>query len=232
MFKNNTSIDIDDAENFSIKGHTECILRVDTTDGRVHFFNFNEILACLEVKEEKKELSTMDKSELERRLEAAEKQEKQNIGLMDEIENLKAKLAEMQDEPEIPDMPVFHANETYWTMFPTLKRDKKRRVLPSDYVGECYNLFHTKEYADEFAKKCKLIAMMLHCKWYLDRDYVPDWSNNDDGKFYLRFYYDSHEFATDVCRFASDVCVCFSTEEKAQKCADWLNKRWKENADG
>lgn len=40
----------------------------------------------------------MNKSELKSRLEAAEKQ---NLGLLDEINNLKAKLAEMQDEPEI-----------------------------------------------------------------------------------------------------------------------------------
>jgi hypothetical protein len=52
IFKNDTSIEIDNADNFAIKGHAECILRVDTTDGRVHFLNFNEILACLEVKEE------------------------------------------------------------------------------------------------------------------------------------------------------------------------------------
>lgn len=105
----------------------------------------------------------MDKKDLERRLEA---EEKQNLGLLDEIKNLKAQLAEMQDEPEIPDMPVFHANETYWRMYPTLKHIKSS-VLHSDYDGECYNLFHTKEYADEFADKCKLIAMLLHCKWYL-----------------------------------------------------------------
>ena len=51
IFKNDTSIEIDNAKNFAIKGNTECILRVDTTDGGTHFLNFNEILACLEVKE-------------------------------------------------------------------------------------------------------------------------------------------------------------------------------------
>lgn len=171
----------------------------------------------------------MDKNELERRLEAAEKQ---ILGLLDEIKNLKEKLAEMQDEPEIPDMPVFHANETYWRMYPTLEHIKDS-VLRFDYDGECYNLFHTKEYAQEFAKKCKLIAMMLHCKWYLDRDYVPDWNNHNEEKFHPLFNHDSHEFI--ACsygsRFVDGGWVFFSTVENAQKCADWLNKHWKENTD-
>lgn len=167
----------------------------------------------------------MDKNELERRLEAAEKQ---NLGLLDEIKNLKAKLAEMQDEPEIPDKPDFEMDEKFYYL-----NSETDDVEDSCYDGDIdaidFNMFHPEEYAQEFRRKCKLIAMMLHCKWYLDRDYVPDWNNNDEGKFYVRFYHDSHEYSTDVCRFASDVCVCFSTEENAQKCADWLNKHWKEN---
>lgn len=167
----------------------------------------------------------MYKNELERRLEAAEKQ---NLGLLDEIKNLKAQLAEMQDEPEIPDVPDFHANETCWRMYPTL-RHIKSSVLPSDYYGEGFNLFHTKEYADEFADKCKLIAMMLHCKWYLDRDYVPKW---DDSPSFCVYF--SHLFSKfmvyEVCR-PEDVNVYFSTEENAMKYADWLNKHWKENED-
>lgn len=55
----------------------------------------------------------MNKKDLERRLEAAEKQ---SLGLLDEIKNLKAQLAEMQDEPEIPDMPDFEDGKTYWYM--------------------------------------------------------------------------------------------------------------------
>lgn len=167
----------------------------------------------------------MDKNELERRLEAAEKQ---ILGLLDEIKNLKEKLAEMQDEPEIPDMPVFHANETYWRMYPTLEHIKDS-VLRFDYDGECYNLFHTKEYADEFANKCKLIAMMLHCKWYLCPDYVPDFTNSNEEKHYV--YYDvcGEKYTTDWRCATINNEVFFDTEENAQKAATWLNKHWNEN---
>lgn len=171
----------------------------------------------------------MDKKELERRLEAAEKQ---SLGLLDEIKNLKAQLADMRDEPEIPDMPFFRANETYWRIYPTLKRYFKSHSLPSDYVGECYNLFHTKEYADEFSKKCKLIAMMLHCKWYLCPDYVPDFTNSNEEKHYV--YYDvcGEKYTTDWRCTTINNEVFFDTKENAQKCADWLNEHWKEDGNG
>lgn len=166
----------------------------------------------------------MDKNELKSRLEAVEKQ---NLGLLDEIKNLKAQLADMQDEPEIPDMPVFHANETYWRMYPTLEHIKGS-VLHSDYNGECYNLFHTKEYADEFDKKCKLIAMMLHCKWYLDRDFVPDWKNNEELKYSVFYNNQTNVFGVTVRTSSETGYVAFSTNESAQKCADWLNKHWRD----
>jgi hypothetical protein len=52
IFKGGTIIKINDATSFAVNGDTENILRVDTADGRAHFINFHEVLACLEVKEE------------------------------------------------------------------------------------------------------------------------------------------------------------------------------------
>lgn len=155
----------------------------------------------------------MDKKDIKRRLEAAEKQ---NIGLMDEIKNLKAKLAEMQDEPEIPDFPVF---KNYETAF----------FCDSD---ELYERFHTEEYADEFAKKCKLVAMMLHCKWYLCPNYVPDFKNSNEEKHYV--YYDvcGAKYTTDWRCATINNEVFFDTQENAQKCAEWLNAHRKEDGNG
>ena len=168
----------------------------------------------------------MDKQDLERRLEAAEKQ---NIGLLDEIKNLKAKLADMQDEPEIPDMPYFRSGKQWW--YVETEGSLVESVTIHDSKRIEFNCFHTEAYAQELAKKCKLIAMMLHCKWYLDRDYVPDWNNHNEEKFYTNFNHDKNEFVTCACgsRYIDGGRVFFSTVEKAQKCADWLNKHWKEN---
>lgn len=169
----------------------------------------------------------MDKKELERRLEAAEKQ---NLGLLDEIKNLKAQLAEMQDEPEIPDFPIFKpAGEEAWHINNVL--EVSTPGITSGTVCD-FNFFHTEVYAKEFAKKCKLIAMLLHCKWHLCRDYKEDFEDAE-YKWYVHYTNNTVRFAT-AC-FATDYCVdndhgsvYFDTEENAQKCADWLNVHWKE----
>ena len=159
----------------------------------------------------------MTRDEFEKRLEAAEKQ---NLGLLDEIKNLKAQLAKVQED-EIPDLPDFNINDDFYIMTEDMEVSGDAIIDPvSDY-----NYFHTKEYAQEFADKCKLIAMLLHCKWYLDRDYVPNWSEPLERKWQL--YYDHDEKKMIVGAYShSDYGVVFSTGELAQKAADWINKHY------
>lgn len=167
----------------------------------------------------------MDKQELERRLEAAEKQ---NLGLLDEIKNLKAQLAEMKNEPEIPDMPYFRADEQWW--YVETEGSLVESVSIHDSKRSEFNCFHTESYAQEFAKKCKLVAMMLHCKWYLDRDYVQAWgSDTNSEKCYVIFDHCLNKFQVRTRYAEEGVEVHFSTEQTAKKCADWLNRHWKEN---
>lgn len=164
----------------------------------------------------------MTREELEKRLESAEKQ---MLGLQDEIQNLKSKLAEVQDEPEIPDYPTFKTGgEDFWHINSSLKI-----VSGVSQGGKKldYNYFHTVDYAHEFCRKCLLIAMMLHCKWYLDRYYVPNWKNVDENKFIV--YYDNRACCFHITqRTLSDVGhVAFSTPDAARKCAEWLNEHWR-----
>lgn len=169
----------------------------------------------------------MDKNDLERRLEAAEKQ---NLGLLEEIKNLKEKLAEMQDEPEIPDFPKFERYGEFWYVRDNLNDvELGRAVCTIAGISGDYNIFHTKEMAQEFANKCKLIAMMLHCKWYLCPYYVPDFTNSNEEKHYV--YYDvcGEKYTTDWRCATINNEVFFDTKENAQKCADWLNAHWKED---
>jgi hypothetical protein len=161
----------------------------------------------------------MDKKGFERRLEAAEKQ---NLGLIDEIKNLKAQLAKVQDEPEIPDFPVLYKDEQYWFVEDD---GTVTNSIASGGIRSDFNNFHVETYAQEFANKCKLIAMMLHCKWYLDRDFVPDW-NNCDYKFTVWYSHMDDVWTIDYQEIHETPSVYFSTEEAAQKCADWLNKHW------
>ena len=167
----------------------------------------------------------MTREELEKRLESAEKQ---MIGLQDEIQNLKAKLAEAQDEPEIPDFPEFKVNgEDMWYMSPSL--GISQGVNARGEKSNDYNFFHSEEYAQEFADKCKLIAMMLHCKWYLDRNYVPNWDDMSEIKWDVHFDSKRNEFLCYSWSHSERPGVYFSSGAIARKCAEWLNKHWRDS---
>lgn len=140
-----------------------------------------------------------------------------------ELQKLKEELVRVQDEPEIPDFPVFDANgEASWWSNNSID---VTNGFTSGHVAD-YNYFHTKEYAQEFADKCKLLAMMFHCKWYLDREYEPDWSKEATQKWFVCFNHHSGEFVPDYEFSVIRGQVYFSSEKTAQKCAEWMNEHW------
>lgn len=170
----------------------------------------------------------MVRTELERRLEAAEKQ---NLRLMDEIKNLKAQLAEMQDEPEIPDKPDFEMDEKFYYL--SSETDDVEDSFYDGYIDSIdFNMFHTEEYAQEFANKCKLIAMMLHCKWYLCCDHHSDFNDFCILKYAVAFNFNEEKYVVEYSRTREWSTIYFDTIENAQKCADWLNAHWKEDGNG
>lgn len=168
----------------------------------------------------------MDKRDLERRLEAAEKQ---NLGLIDEIKNLKAQLAKLQDEPEIPKYPFVAERQKYW--FVEEEDFKLNYGISIGGFSKDYNCFHTESYAQEFADKCKLIAMMLHCKWHLDRK-IDSKFDGETSNYCVWYNHLFRKWNVDWNRSNESTTVYFSTQEAAQKCADWLNAHWKEDGNG
>lgn len=168
----------------------------------------------------------MDKNELERRLEAAEKQ---NLGLLDEIKNLKAQLEKVQDEPEIPDVPYFRSGEQWW--YVETEGSLVESVSIHDDKRSELNCFHTKEMAQEFAEKCKLIAMMLHCKWHLCRNFKGNYSHSNE-KWVVYYSGLDNKFLAIASLHTDYGLVSFDTMDNALKCAHWLNKHWKENKNG
>lgn len=163
----------------------------------------------------------MTRSNLERRLEAAEKQ---NLGLLDEIKHLKEQLAKAQEEQEIPDKPDFEMDEKFYYL-DSLTNDVEDSCIDNDSDAIDFNMFHTEEYAHEFRKKCLIIAMLLHCKWYLDRNF----SNEVNDKFCVMYDHRCGIYtAGTTCRYTTND-VIFSSEEAAKKAAEWLNEHWKDD---
>lgn len=164
----------------------------------------------------------MTREELEKRLNEAERK---NLSLIDEIKCLKEQLANVETEPEIPDFPFFNPiGEETWHINNVLEV-----ATPSRTGGHVcdFNYFHTQDYAKEFSRKCKMLAMMLHCKWYLCRDFKGDYSCSND-KWVVYHGGIDNEFAVASLVRCEYGLVSFDTMENAQKCADWLNTHWAE----
>lgn len=157
------------------------------------------------------------KDEIQTRLEAAEKQ---MIGLLDEINNLKAKLDEVQEEV-IPEFPVFERGEDYWYL--DIDGCIERNYASGVTKGNDFNMFHNDKYAKLYADKCREIAMLLHCKWYLCCDYNPDFNNGYIKKWTVIFNINEGKFTVDFSRMREWSTIYFDTEENAQKAADWMN---------
>ena len=168
----------------------------------------------------------MTKKELEGKIELYEKQVN---GLKNEIEKLKTELNKPAED-EIPDFPEFNDRDIIWYKddgFKVVHYIKSEASKTKDY-----NNFHTEEYVREYAKKSREIAMLLHCKWYIDKNYVPDWSDtSDEIKYCVTYNHDKNEegYTPDYFYDTEYPTVYFSSEQAAQKAADWMNEHYKRN---
>ena len=103
-----------------------------------------------------------------------------------------------------------------------------------DYIDDklitAGNCFRTKERAEQVAKKMRLLLRLEQLHDMLCPDYEPDWSNEDEHKFYL--FYDrktGNWKYTYWSAFDFRVGEYFDTEENAEKAAEILNKEMRES---
>lgn len=115
-------------------------------------------------------------------------------------------------------------NEMYWVECDSISHGY---VEEGDDNIFSFDNFPTVEYAKKLQKLNKFNGMMLAFKWCYDRDYEPDWGNGgNDDQFKYCIVYNSESDSFDV-RYnivSRSNLVYFSSQEIAQKCADWLNK--------
>lgn len=103
-----------------------------------------------------------------------------------------------------------------------------------DYIDDklitAGNCFRTKERAEQVAKKMRLLLRLEQLHDILCPDYEPDWSNEDEHKFYL--FYDrktGNWKYTYWSAFDFRVGEYFDTEKNAEKAAEILNKELEES---
>lgn len=87
--------------------------------------------------------------------------------------------------------------------------------------------FPTYDFAEMFREKAQLITDCVFFKWFYDRDYVPKWGwnkNKNWGVWYDTFYQVYDAFSNNLY---DENQVYFSTREVAEKCAEWLNYKYK-----
>lgn len=73
---------------------------------------------------------------------------------------------------------------------------------------------------------CKLdkLTKIMKFKFCYDYGYNPDWCNEGEHKWYVYYLEVEEKYMVDwVTTWKSPSTVYFSSEEVAQKCADWLN---------
>ena len=75
-----------------------------------------------------------------------------------------------------------------------------------------------------FNEKLDKLTKLMKFKFCYDYSYNPDWSNEDELKWYVHFNTQIGEYKTNhSTTWGRPSMVYFSSEEIAQKCADWLN---------
>ena len=75
-----------------------------------------------------------------------------------------------------------------------------------------------------FDDKLDKLTKLMKFKFCYDYSYIPDWSNGDELKWYVYRNMTTREYKVDWSALLNPPStVYFSSEEVAQKCADWLN---------
>ena len=160
----------------------------------------------------------MTKTELEQEIQKTKEQLERLEKALDKAKN------------EVPDQLEWYIGEKYWVV-DSIGSIIQFTCEANKFAGfdqATHHMFKTKDYAKLFAEKTQFIADLLHFKWLYDRDYVPDWSS-DEKRYKVYFNSELNKYTTTYVWLDHNTeIVYFSTQEIAQKCADWLNSRQKE----
>lgn len=76
----------------------------------------------------------------------------------------------------------------------------------------------------QFNEKHDMLTKLMKFKFCYDHSYAPDWGNQDEFKWFVYLYTQTGKYyVSSYTTWDRPSTVYFSSEEIAQKCADWLN---------
>lgn len=139
--------------------------------------------------------------------------------------NKSAEQAEVENPKEytlnlLKDYVVAFEGKMHWVEFGDIRHGDLAGTEEEILV---FDNFPSEVYAKKFRKMNKLNGMMLAFKWCYDRDFEPDWRDDDTLKHTIIWdkYEGFHRVNSSATRANQ---VYFSDADIAQKCAEWLNK--------
>lgn len=131
-----------------------------------------------------------------------------------------AEAQKKQEEPKLGEK-YFYISQSGRVILDTFTQ------YPTDFARKNFgNFFRTRERAEQVAEKMRLLLRLEQLHDMLCPDYEPDWSNEEEHKFYL--FYDGKAGNwkyTYWSAFDFRVGEYFDTEENAEKAAKILNKK-------
>lgn len=160
----------------------------------------------------------MTKNELEQSL-------KTTLNQIEELKKKAEKIIEELKRGEIQLYPEFEKGSSVFFM--DVNFDVREGICYNPKAISDYNSFHSKHYAEMLAERSNYLAMLLHCKWYFDRDYKPDWDNPIEEKWTVGFSHASGKIMVYNWTVVDFGIIAFSSKEVAQKACDWLNSNGK-----
>lgn len=90
-------------------------------------------------------------------------------------------------------------------------------------TSDPYKFYLTEELAEQAKNIKDFNDKLLAFKYCYDRDYRPDWADDGSPKYTVVWNVTTNRFDCVWSTLTRCNYVFFSTEEIAQKCADWLN---------
>ena len=92
-----------------------------------------------------------------------------------------------------------------------------RKKYEFDIPSDLFTILQFNDKLDELTKLMKF-------KFCYDHSYAPDWSKQDEFKWYVYLDTPTGKYKYDwIVTWDRPTMVYFSSEEIAQKCADWFN---------